>query len=210
MPQGEPATFVVALTGGIAAGKSATAERFSQHGVPVFDADQAARDVVEPGQVALTEIAAQFGRDMLDASGRLDRARMRERVFGDVASRKRLEAILHPRIRGMLLDQVRNCVAPYCVLAIPLFVESYKDYRWVDRVLVTDAPVETQFARLTRRAGIDADLAHHILSAQASRDQRLQLADDVIDNSAPIEWLSAVVERLHRRYLALALAKPRV
>src|SRR6185312_16404791 len=127
--------FVVALTGGIAAGKSAAAERFSRINVPVFDADAAARDVVAKGQPALDEIAAEFGADALSANGELDRAAMRARVFADETARRRLEAIVHPRVRRALHQQVDACAPPYCILAIPLFAETRGDYSWVDRIL---------------------------------------------------------------------------
>lgn len=196
--------LTVALSGGIASGKSAAAERFAQLGVPVFDADVVARDVVAPAQPALAEIVATFGAEFANASGELDRARMRALVFADSGARKQLEAILHPRIRRALVDSVRSCASSYCILAIPLLVESYADYRWVDRILITDVPAPVQLARLTRRPGIDPALAARILSAQASREQRLALADDVIDNTAPLESLGAVAARLHQRYLGLA------
>jgi len=196
--------LTVALSGGIASGKSAVAERFAQLGVPVFDADVVARDVVAPAQPALTEIIATFGAEFVNADGELDRARMRELVFADGSARQRLEAIVHPRIRRALIDSVHGCAGSYCILAIPLLVESYAHYRWVDRVLITDVPASVQLARLTRRPGIDAALAARILSAQASRERRLALADDVIDNTAPLESLGAVAARLHQRYLRLA------
>jgi dephospho-CoA kinase len=197
-------SLVIALTGGIASGKSATSERFAQLGVPVYDADVFARDVVAPGQAALGEIAAAFGPQAIAPDGELDRAAVRMRVFGDVAARKRLEAILHPRIRAALLEQVAACAAPYCVLAIPLLVEVLNDYRWVNRILTTDVPVSVQLARLMRRRGIDDAIANGMLAAQAPRTQRLALADDIIDNTAPLQTLSAVVQRLHERYLVLA------
>jgi dephospho-CoA kinase len=196
--------FVIALTGGIASGKSAVAHRFAQHAVPVFDADVAARDLVAPGQPALAEIVAAFGAGMLAPTGELDRAGLRNRVFTDASARKHLESILHPRIRAQLLAQVRACGAPYCVLAIPLLVECRADYAWVDRVLTTDVPCETQLQRLLRRPGIDRNLAQRVLAAQAPREMRLALADDVIDNTGPLHVLDAVVARLHRRYIGLA------
>jgi dephospho-CoA kinase len=201
-----PRSYCVALTGGIASGKSATAACFTRLGVPVFDADVVAHAVVARGQPALQEVAAAFGEDMITAQGDLDRARLRALVFDDATARARLEGLLHPRIRNTLVEDVRACAATYCVLAIPLLVESWGDYRWVDRVLMTDVPPELQLARLSRRPGIDAALAAHILAAQASRAQRLALAHDIIDNTAPLESLVAVSTRLHRIYLELATA----
>lgn len=197
----------VALTGGIASGKSATAQRFAQHGAPVFDADVAAHDLVAAGQPVLKEIAAAFGSAMLTASGELDRARVRQLVFADASARRRLEAILHPRIRARLLQQAQQCREPYCVLAIPLFAECRADYAWVDRVLCTDAPRAVQLTRLQHRPGIDRTIAQGMLDAQVSRTQRLALADDVIDNTGTLAALDAAVARLHSRYLELAAKK---
>jgi dephospho-CoA kinase len=134
----------------------------------------------------------------------LERKIMRELVFDDPAARTKLEAILHPRIHAEIVDQARRCRTPYCVIAIPLFVETHHDYTWVDRVLVTDVPEAIQIARLTSRPSIDDALARRILAAQASRDGRLDIADDIIDNTAPLICLESVAKRLHQRYLRLA------
>jgi len=200
----ERGAFAVALTGGIASGKSAVASRFVAVGIPLIDADQLAHELVEPGQPALAEIAAAFGDDALDTSGALDRRRMRDRVFADADARRRLESILHPRIHDAILTAVSTCKAPYCVLAIPLYAETQRQYAWVDRVIVTDVPRAVQIQRLTARPQIAVALAERIIDAQAQRETRLQLADDVIDNSAPIERLENVVERLHARYRMMA------
>ena len=200
-------TYAIALTGGIASGKSAVAQRFAQHAVPVFDADVAARNLVAPGQPALAEIAAAFGADMLTPTGQLDRGRLRGSVFADVSARRRLEAMLHPRIRSVLTAQARACRDPYCVLAIPLFAECRADYAWVDRVLCTDAPRAVQLARVLHRTDIDQATAQGMLDSQVSREQRLALADDAIDNTGPLTALDAAVARLHRRYLELAAKK---
>ena len=199
--------YCVALTGGIASGKSATARRFTLLGVTVFDADVIARELVAPGQPALAEIAATFGGEMLNTAGELDRQRLRQRVFADAQDRRRLEAILHPRIREALRTQTQHCTAPYCVLAIPLLVECRDDYLWVDRMLTTDVLQAVQLSRLTHRSGIDASLAERMIQAQAPRERRLSLADDVIDNTGPLDALDATVKRLHRRYLTLAAKK---
>jgi dephospho-CoA kinase len=200
--------FAVALTGGIATGKSAVTQRFANLGVPILDADIVAHELVAPGQPALSEIASAFDARVIATNGELDRARVRAIVFADADARHRLEAIIHPRVRASLLDQVRACVAPYCVLAIPLLVECHADYTWVNRLVTTDAPRETQLRRLTERAGIDADLARRMLDAQATREQRIALAHDIIDNTGPIATLDAIVQRLHQRYLRLAAARP--
>src|SRR3569833_221586 len=151
-------------------------------GVPLIDADQLAHELVEPGRPALTAIVAAFGEDALDASGALDRQRMRNRAFAEADARRRLEAILHPRIHEAIVSAVDGCEDVYCVLAIPLFAEKRNQYAWVGRVLVTDVPREIQIERLTARPQIDAALAERIIDAQVAREVRLQLVDDVIDN----------------------------
>jgi dephospho-CoA kinase len=198
---------VVALTGGIASGKSATAQRFAQLGVPVFDADLVARELVAPGQPALAQIAAVFGADIVSATGELERERLRDRVFADAQERRKLEAILHPPIHAVLLAKVRDCTTLYCVLAIPLLIECLDDYLWVDRVLTTDVPRAEQIIRLRRRDGIDETLAERVVRSQAPRERRLALANDVIDNTGPLNALDATVSRLHWRYLVLAAGK---
>ena len=200
-------SLLVVLTGGIASGKTAAADVFHRLQVPVFDADQIARDLVRPGQSALKEITATFDDEVLSPSGDLDRRRMRERIFADADERRKLEAILHPKVRAALLASATTCKDPYCILTVPLLVESIDDYRWVDRTLVIDALPETQLARLMQRDGITRNAALRTLAAQASREQRLVLADDVIDNVGTPEALSRIVERLHRRYLGLAALK---
>jgi dephospho-CoA kinase len=199
--------YTVALTGGIASGKSATTQRFALLGVPVFDADLIARELVAPGQPALKQIAAVFGANIVSAAGELERQRLRERVFADPHDRRQLEAILHPPIRATLLAKVQGCAGPYCVLAIPLLIECLEDYVWVDRILTTDVPREEQIIRLTRRDGIGAALAERVLQSQVPRERRLALANDVIDNTGPLTALDATVCRLHQRYLALAEEK---
>jgi dephospho-CoA kinase len=196
--------FVVALTGGIASGKSAVERRFEALGVRAYDADVAARAVVEPGSDALAEVARIFGEDALDGEGRLDRAAMRQRVFADPAARATLEGILHPRIRTWLRDAVAADSGPYCLLSIPLLVENHAHYAWVDRVLVVDAPEALQVERLTRRDGIDEALAKTMIAAQATRGQRLAIADDVIVNDGSEAELEARVVALDAAYRHLA------
>ena len=195
---------VIALTGGIAAGKSAVARRFEALGVPVHDADVAARAVIEPGSAGLAAVVDAFGTQVLDASGRLDRPAMRERVFTDPVARRRLEAIIHPRVRQWLHERALAERGPYCLLAIPLLAENIAHYRWIDRVLLVDAPESLQIARLVARDGIDETLARRMLAQQATRAVRRALANDVIENDGDEAALDAAVADLHRRYLALA------
>jgi len=199
--------FVIALTGGVAAGKTAVTRRFEALGVHVHDADVAAREVIEPGTPGLAEVVDAFGSEVLDDLGRLDRAAMRRRVFADPTARKTLEAIIHPRVRQWLHQRARAERGPYCLLAIPLLAENIEHYRWVDRVLLVDAPESVQVERLVARDDIDETLARRMLAHQANRAERLALADDVIENSGDEAGLDDAVAELHRRYLALAAAR---
>lgn len=198
------AGFVVALTGGIASGKSEVERRFAALGVAIVDADRIARELVEPGQAALADIVTAFGSGVLTADGQLDRRLLRERVFNDIGARKQLELILHPRIRTEMESRARDAVSDYVILAIPLLAENRAAYAWVDRMLVVDVPREMQIQRLIQRDGIDRELADAMLDAQASREQRLALADDIIDNGGPLQALDAVVASLHEHYLQLS------
>lgn len=206
------APWVVALTGGVASGKSTVAEHFSARGVPVLDADEAARAVVAPGSAGLRAVVRAFGADVLDAEGRLDRRRLRKQVFADPAARARLEAIIHPRVRTALRQGVRAQSAPWLVLAIPLLAETWPQYAWVDRVLVVDVPEAVQLERLMRRDGVTRALAAQMLAAQAGRERRLALADDLLRNDAAPETLGPQVARLAATYarLARAAAWPRL
>lgn len=198
------AAFVVAVTGGVASGKSEATRAFESLGITVADADLAARAVVEPGQPALAAVVARFGPECLGPDGRLDRARMRERVFADPSARAELEALLHPPIRAWLRQACEAAPGPYVVVAIPLLAEGSgrAAYPWLDRIVVVDVPEAVQRARLQRRDGVDAELAARMVAAQASRGQRLAIADDVLVNDGPLEALRASVARLDSRYRA--------
>jgi dephospho-CoA kinase len=198
----EDLPFTVALTGGIASGKSAAAEYFAALGASLIDADVIARELVAPGSAALAEIVAVFGSDVLDANGALDRRAMRARVFADARARAQLDAILHPRVHRTLRERASLVKGPYALLVIPLLVES-GHYDWVDRVVVVDVPRAVQRMRLLARDGITAQLADAMLDAQASREQRLAVADDVIENSGTLAELETQVNALHQRYVKL-------
>lgn len=196
--------LIVGLTGGIGSGKSAAAALFAQrYGVPVIDTDLLAREVVEPGTPALTEIERTFGPEVIEPSGKLDRGEMRRRIFADPQVRSRLEAIVHPRIRTLATERIAALNAPYCLLVVPLLVEG--DMRaMVDRVLVIDAPPDQQVARVMDRDGNDEALARAIVAAQAERGHRLAVADDVLANDGTLLQLEAAVAELHKHYLSLA------
>lgn len=202
----DPAICVVGLTGGIASGKSAAQSEFERLGAAVFDADQVSRELVEPGQPALAEVASRFGAGMLDAAGRLDRRQLRQRVFADVSQRRALEAILHPAIRAELQRRVLAVCSGYAVLAIPLLVEAGR-YPWIDRVLVIDVPRGTQIQRVMQRDRVDAAQAEAALAAQCSRADRLLVAADVIVNDGPLQALHDAVRRLDGRYRDASVRK---
>ena len=200
-----PPPFRVALTGGIASGKSTVANLFAELGVPLIDTDVIAREVVEPGRPALAAIVAAFGAGVLDAQGCLDRRRMRERIFADPTAKQGLEAILHPAIRAEMERQSRVAGGPYQVLVIPLLAESRRRDH-VDRVLLVDVPEALQVERLALRDGVSREQAEAALNAQATRAERLAIADDVIQNSGRLDELKQQVRALHEKYLQFATA----
>ncbi|HEU0198255.1 MAG TPA: dephospho-CoA kinase [Nevskiaceae bacterium] len=201
--------FCIGLTGGIASGKSFVEERFVALGVPVLDADQVARAVVEPGTPALAEIAACFGRDFLQADGSLDRRKMREHAFADPAALRQLEAITHPAMRTRVHAWREAQQTSYCLYSAAILVEAGMS-ELVDRVLVVDAPVDVQIARLVRRDGGDEALARRMVAAQSSRLQRLAAAHDILDNSAGDTSILPQIARLHRLYRYLATTRATV
>lgn len=195
---------LIGLTGGVASGKSSVARAFeARHPGSVVDADLAARAVVEPGTEGLAAVVGHFGAEVLGPDGRLDRAALRARVFADAGQRKALEALLHPRIRAWMLARAEAAPTPYVVLDIPLLAEGGGRATWpmLDRIVVVDVPVAVQRARLMARDGVDAAFAERMIAAQATRAQRLALADDVIVNLGALEDLDAAVERLDARLL---------
>lgn len=201
-----PHPLTIGVTGGIASGKSAVAQAFAAHGTPWVDADDVAREVVEPGEPALAEIAEHFGSGVLDGGGRLDRRALRAIVFADESERRWLESITHPRIRQRLIDRLermRASAAPYHLLVSPLLFESGQ-YEMTDRRLVIDVPESLQIARIGARDGSDERQARAIIKAQMSRSERLAMADDVIDNQGSREALAAQVAKLDAYYRGLA------
>lgn len=195
--------LVVALTGGIGSGKTTVSDLFAELGAGVIDTDLLSRELTSPGSPALSEIATELGPGMLGPDGALDRTALRQRVFADPAARGRLEGILHPRIRSLMLERLAGLEAPYAVLVIPLLLETGQQVL-ADRVLVVDAPEQIRIDRVHRRSGLAESEIQAIIASQASRDQRLARADDIIDNSGGPERLRHQVEQLHRRYLTLS------
>ncbi len=195
--------LTIALTGGIASGKTAVSDRFSALGVPVIDTDILAREVVAPGSQGLTAVTARFGKDMLQPDGQLNRRALRARIFNDAQAREALEAITHPRIRQRLEARLASIQAPYVIVVIPLLLET----GWTDRfnrVLLVDAPETLQKTRLMARDGLSAEEAEQILEAQAPRDARLAIADDVITNMGDLTELDQQIAQLHEKYCQFA------
>jgi dephospho-CoA kinase len=195
--------LVVGLTGGIASGKTSVSRCFERLGVPVIDADVVARDVVAPGESGLNAIVKEFGPDVLDKQGRLDRRRLRELVFKDPDRRRNLESILHPEIRSCMLERLRGLNHDYAVLAIPLLLETGQA-DLVDRVLVVDAPEAVQIERTHRRDGVSEADVRDIMAAQATRTDRLARADDVIENNGTLGELFNRVSQLDEFYRSVA------
>lgn len=200
--------YIVALTGGIGSGKSTIADAFTRLGVAIVDADVIARQVVEPETPALAAIAAHFGNEMLLADGSLNRSALRQRIFSRPDEKTWLNQLLHPLIHQETRRQLATINGPYALWVVPLLVENHLQDR-ADRVLVVDVDPETQLARTIARDGISRQQAQDILSAQATREQRLAVADDVIDNSGTAQGIEPCVAALHQRYLELAMSATR-
>jgi len=195
--------LTIGLTGGIGSGKSTVADCFVRLGAPVIDADALARELVEPGMPALRQIAAEFGADALTADGDLDRARMRRLVFANAERRKRLEAILHPLIRQEMQRRIKKLERPYCILVIPLLLETGQS-DLVQRILVVDAPETLCRQRVQERDKLTDTEISAIMDTQIAAKQRRAAADDIIVNDADLASLQEQVEKLHRHYLELA------
>jgi len=194
--------WILGLTGGIGSGKSAAAQCFVDLGIHLVDADNAARWVVEPGRPALSQIAQHFGAGVLQADGTLDRAALRELIFKDPQQRVWLEGLLHPLIREEIKQYLARAQSPYAILVSPLLLET-SQHQMVQRILVIDVPEAVQIERTVLRDKTNEAQVRAILKAQASREERLRRADDVIVNDRDPTWLKSEVERLHHFYLTL-------
>ena len=195
--------FTVGLTGGIASGKSLVADQLARLGAGVVDTDVISREQTAARMPALSEIARELGADLIAGDGTLDRARLRAMVFSDPEARKRLEAILHPRIRTAAWERAAATPGTYLVMVVPLLAETGFSGE-IDRVLVVDAPRELQLQRLRERDQSSYRQARAIIAAQSGRRTRRSLAHDVILNDGTREQLSRKVEKLHQLYLRLA------
>jgi dephospho-CoA kinase len=194
----------IGLTGGIASGKSSVADLFAQHGVPVIDADRIARELVEPGQIANQLIQSAFGQAIFQDDGQLNRALLRQQIFSNPKAKQQLEAILHPLIRQKMLDEIKQINSALVILAVPLLVEANMQ-SLVDRVLVVDCDPAIQLKRLCERDNISLDLAQTMINAQTERQQRLQSADDIINNNGEIDELEPQVSQLFNFYQQLVV-----
>ncbi|HEY8607254.1 MAG TPA: dephospho-CoA kinase [Noviherbaspirillum sp.] len=203
-----PRRFSIGITGGIGSGKTTVADMFAARGAALVDTDLIAHSLTQPGGAAIAAIHAQFGASFLTADGAMDRARMREYVFAESSAKARLEAILHPLIRIETERAAQAAQGSYLMFVVPLLVESRGWRERVSRVLVVDCDEQTQVRRVMTRSGLPEAQVRAIMAAQATRGQRLAVADDVIDNDGDADALVPQVERLHATYLALVADVP--
>ncbi|MBP1207008.1 dephospho-CoA kinase [Duganella sp. 1411] len=197
------APFSIGLTGGIGSGKTTVANMFAERGASIVDTDLIAHSLTAPGGQAMPAIVAEFGAEFADATGALDRARMRQLVFADAGAKARLEAILHPRIRDDALAAAAAATGSYVIYAVPLLVESGAWRARVARILVVDCREEVQISRVMARNNLPESQVRAIMAAQASRAQRLAAADDVIENNDGIAALTPQIDRLHALYMKI-------
>ncbi|MBS1187859.1 MAG: dephospho-CoA kinase [Burkholderiaceae bacterium] len=198
--------FSIGLTGGIGSGKTTIAGLFAQRGATIVDTDAIARGLTQPGGAAIDAIRAEFGPEAIDASGAMNRERMREQVFADQLLKKRLEGILHPLIRLQCERAASAATGDYVIFDVPLLVETPHWRERVTRILVVDCPEELQLRRVMARSGMSEAQVKAIIAAQTTRAQRLSVADDVIVNDGDVASLAAEVDRLHALYCRLAAA----
>lgn len=195
--------LVVGVTGGIGSGKTTVTDRFASHGIDIIDADIIARDVVAPGSSALRAISEHFGADVVDASGALDRASLRQRIFSEEGEKAWLNNLLHPLIRSDIEAALQAAASPYCILVAPLLLENDLTYL-TDRVLVVDVAEETQIERTMARDSNERAQVEAIMAAQMNRETRLAAADDVVNNELSRAEVYDAVDQLHQQYLTLA------
>ena len=193
--------MIIGLTGGIGSGKTAVSETFEKLGITVVDADLASRVVVEKGKPCLEEIAKHFGDDILNENDELNRAKLREIIFNSDSEKLWLESLLHPAIAEQIKDELNASKSPYTILVSPLLLETnQRDF--CDKVLVVDVPIELQMERTTKRDGVSEDQVKSIIKSQINRDERLQLADEIIINEGSIEDLEMIVRELHEKLIS--------
>ncbi|GLQ33269.1 dephospho-CoA kinase [Litoribrevibacter albus] len=197
--------FIVGLTGGIGSGKSTVAQFFKQQGINVVDADQKARDVVEPGTPALKEIANYFGPEVLLEDGALDRAQLRSIIFNSEEKRRWLEALLHPLIRDAIIEDLNNSSSDYAILESPLLFET-DQHLLTNTTLLVDVPVQLQISRTCERDNNEREQVEKIIEAQMPREQKQEKAEYILDNSRDLPLVREHAQELHQTFLTLAQA----
>ena len=197
-------SFLVGLTGGIGSGKSTVATLFAELGVPVIDTDLISHQLTQKDGSAIPAIQREFGNEYIDATGALNRKKMRELVFSTPMAKARLEKIIHPLILEQAKFLATSNPAPYVIVVIPLLFETSEYQNWLNTTLTVDCAESTQIARATQRDKLDEQTVRAIMSKQLSRTQRQQLADDIISNEGTLADLYAQVGEHHSRYLTLA------
>ncbi|MGF1700004.1 dephospho-CoA kinase [Photobacterium makurazakiensis] len=200
-------TIVIGLTGGIGSGKTTVANLFADYSIDIIDADVVAREIVAPGSAGLQAIEEKLGSDILLTDGNLDRSKLRAAIFSDDNLKHWLNELLHPMIRQKMQADIQQTTSPYCLLVIPLMVENNLQ-TMTNRLLVVDVDEDTQIARTTQRDGVDIEQVKSILASQASRQERLAVADDVISNNGDSASLDEQVLALHQQYLAMSQSSP--
>lgn len=195
--------LIIGLTGGIGSGKSEACKRFAERGILVVDADIVAREVVKPGQTALTQISMHFGANILDTTGNLNRSKLREIIFSDPTEKQWLESLLHPIINAEIRHQLAHATSAYAILASPLLLET-QQFQLVDRILVIDTSEQLQIERASQRDKNNEAQIKAIMQTQLTRQERCARATDIIQNHGSISELDAQVEKLHQLYLELA------
>jgi dephospho-CoA kinase len=195
--------YIVGLTGGIASGKTTVANLFHHHfGIEIIDADLIAREVVKPGSEGLDSIISHFGKQVLNQHNELDRGKLRQQIFSDPEQKQWLDSLLHPMIRSKMQQHISKITSPYGLLVVPLLVENQLQ-SMANRLLVIDLPVTLQIERTMQRDNVSHEQVNAIIAAQASREERLKFADDVLINDADNQQLLPQINKLHHQYLTL-------
>ena len=193
--------MIVGLTGGIGSGKTAVSDLFQDLGITIVDADLASRVVVEKGREELNKIAEHFSKDILNSSGELDRAKLREVIFKSEEEKLWLESLLHPAIASQIQKELDSSESPYTILVSPLLLETDQK-NFCSTVLVVDVPVEIQIERTSKRDNVSGEQIKSIIASQIDRDSRLEQADEVILNDGSIQHLESKVQELHKKFLS--------
>lgn len=193
----------IGVTGGIGSGKTTIANLFAKLGVPVIDADEIARTLLEPGKETYNKVVARFGDNILQADKSINRSELRELVFTDKDNKKLLENILHPEVHKQIVNEISKLQSAYCIIVVPLLIEAdFLDL--VDRVLVIDADESVRITRVMERNGMARQDIENIINSQSSNQEKLKIADDVIDNNDDKTAIAQQVNELHKKYTLLS------